>query len=281
MKKSFLKIVPITFGVGFGIMLVSCGGSKEDPTLTDVEVTTDTLSSETRVNFDLIRVKIPSAGNLVKQLADLKVPYNKSFLLPSGKTGSYSTNYQKAIGMGALGADIGFTSAYSQQQDAIEYLNQINKLAGDLGISSAFDTGFAKQLLENIGKPDTFQLMLDKAFEKAERNLRSNQRVATTVLMVSGGWVEGIYTIVEGLSSVPKDSDTKQIYKDLSAQCYALNYVFELLDAYKSNADCAKLLQEMEPHKATLLSYGKTGWGPESIAKLKETISAIRNKITS
>src|ERR1035441_1991251 len=105
--------------------------------------------------------------------------------------------------MGALGADLGMAASYNQPQDALEYLTNMSKLAGDLGISTAFDPEFSKKLLTTINKPDTFQLMLDKAFDKAERNLRSNQRVATTVLLVAGGWVEGLYTSIEELNTNP------------------------------------------------------------------------------
>src|SRR3989304_4352327 len=177
----FRKFSPtnLTFAVGIAaasLFFSSCGSHEEDSTLKDVEVTTDTVSSEVRVNFDLVRVNIPKPAELTGKLTAAKINYNKSFLLPSSKGGGFSSNYQKAIGMGAFGADLGIAAAYNQPQDALEYLTQISKLAGDLGISSAFDPEFAKQLLSSVSKPDTFQIMLDKAFDKAERNLRSNQR---------------------------------------------------------------------------------------------------------
>ncbi len=264
------------------LFLSSCGGGDEaDPSLVEVEQTTDTISSEVRVNFDLIRVNVPTPGKLNEHLSAAKINYNKGILLPSGKSGSYSSNYQKAIGLGAFGSDLGIAAAYNQPQDALEYLTQIGKLAGDLGIGSAFDPEFSKQLLGSISKPDTFQMMLDQAYDKAEKNLRSNQRVAIAVLMVAGGWVEGLYTSVEGLNSNPKGENTKAIYTDIAVHCGGFSYVFELLEAYKSNPDCQKLLQEMEPSKATLLGYGKVGWGADGLPKLRETITALRNKITS
>jgi hypothetical protein len=281
----FRKFSPInlTFLAGIAatsLILSSCGHHEENPDLKDVEVTKDTIKSEVRVDFDLIRVNIPSPGELTKKLSAAKIAYNKNFLLSPSKGSSYSSNYQKSIGIGALGADLGMAASYNQPQDALEYLTQISKLAGNLGINSAFDPEFSKKLLTSISKPDTFQLMLDKAFDKAERNLRSNQRVATTVLMVAGGWVEGVYSSLEELNTNPNGPNTKGIYTDISVQCHAFDYVFQLLEAYKSNPDCAKLLQEMQPSKATLLQYGKTGWGPEALPKLRETVTALRNKIT-
>ncbi len=283
----FCKNSPFTFPIlitATSLVLFSCGGKKEENTeLTDVEQTKDTISSETRVNFDLIRVNIPKPMDLTKKLKDAKIAFNKSFLLSSGKASSYSSNYSKAVGMGAFGADLGIAAAYGQSQDALEYLQGMGKLATDLGISSAFDPEFSKQLLSNIAKPDTFQLMLDKAFDKAERNLRSNQRVATTVMMVTGGWVESLYISVEGLSTNPKDINAKPLYNDIAVHCNAFSYVFQLLEAYKkSSPDCAKLLQDMEPIRATFASYGKVGtWNADALPNLRTKVSELRNKITS
>lgn len=279
------KISPVSFSF-FAVMTAatlifsSCGGKKEENADQTFEQTKDTVSSEVRVNFDLIRVNIPSPGDITSKLNGAKIAYNKSFMLPSGKASGYSSNYQKAIGMGALGSDLGIAAAFNQSQDALEYLAQMGKLAGDLGISSAFDPEFSKQLLSHIAKPDTFQIMLDKAFDKAEKNLRSNQRVSTTVMMVAGGWVESLYISVEGLNTNPAGANTKNIYNDIAVHCNAFSYVFQLLEAYKSNADCAKLLQEMEPMRATFRTYGKEGWKADALPALREKVSALRNKIT-
>ncbi len=246
----------------------------------DFEVTQDTIKSETRINFDLIRVNIPSPGILAKKLSAAKIGYNKIFLLSIGKRANYVTNYQKAIGVGAYGADIGMAASHNQTQDALDCIDAVSKLAAELGINNAFDPGFSKKILANINKPDTIQLMLDKAFDKAERNLRSNQRVAVSILMVAGGWVEGLYTSIESVNANSSgDENKKIIYNDISIHCHAFEYVFQLLNQYKNNSDCAKLLQELEPAKATLLTYGKTGWDSDTLPKLRETVTTLRNKI--
>jgi hypothetical protein len=265
------------------ILITSCGEKPEDLSgITDFEITKDTIKSETRVNFDLIRVNIPSPGIMAKKLSAAKVSYNKNFLLSTGKRSNFVSNYQKAIGMGAFGADIGLASANNQTQDALDCLDAAGKLAAELGISNAFDPELSKKILSNINKPDTIQHLLDDAFDKAERNLRSNQRVATSVLIVAAGWVEGLYTSVESVNSNTGGGDnTKKIYDDISAHCHAFEYVFQLLDEYKSNADCAKLLQELEPVKTTLLTYGKSGCDADTLPKLREAVTALRNKITA
>ena len=282
-QKSPIHLTIVTGAVFLSLFLSSCGEKPEELSdLTDFEVTKDTIKSETRVNFDLVRINIPSPGILAKKLSAAKIMYNKNFLLSTGKKSSYVTNYQKAIGVGAYGADIGMAASHNQTQDALDDLDAVSKLAVELGINNAFDPGFSKKILGNVNKPDTIQLMLDKAFDKAERNLRSNQRVAASVLMVAGGWVEGLYTSIESVNANSGGREnTKIIYNDISVHCHAFEYVFQLLYEYKNNADCAKLLQELEPAKAMLLTYGKTGLNSDTLPKLRETVTALRNKMIS
>ncbi len=260
----------------------SCGSKPEEENseAKDFEVTKDTIQSEVRVNFDMLRVNIPTPKALTAQLSASKINYNKGFLLSSGKAGSFSSNSQKAIGLGAMGADLSIAAAYNQSQDAVEYLGQIGKLAADLGIGTAFDPEFCKQLLSNVSKPDTFQIMLDKAFDKAERNLRSNARVATAIQMITGGWIESLYISVEGLNTNPNGPKVQAIYSDISAHCHSFDYIFQLLDEFKSNADCAKLAADLAPFKPMLVSIAKNNKiGPNELPKVRETSTALRNKI--
>ena len=181
-RKSPLVKFSIVTAIAVVPFLVSSCGSKEEEgsqEVKDFEVTKDTIKSEVRINFDMLRVNIPTPKTLSTRLSASKINYNKGFLTPASKAGSYSSTYQKAVGLGAMGADLSVAAAYNQSQDVVDYLGQIGKLANDLGIGSAFDPEFSKTILQNVSKPDTFQIMLDKAFDKAERNLRSNQRVAT------------------------------------------------------------------------------------------------------
>ena len=277
----FLRSSSAAGAVFLSLLFSSCANKPEENSIfTDFEVTKDTLTSETRVNFDLIRVNIPSPFLLAKKLSAAKISYDKQFLVSTSKRSNYVSNYQKAIGAGAFGADIGMAASHNQSQDALDDLDAIGKLAAELGITNAFDAEFAKKILANIHKPDTVEQMLDKAFDKAERNLRSSQRVAISVLMVAGGWVEGLYTSVESVNaSKNKGANVQSIYNDISAHCLAFEYVFQLLNAYKSNPDCAKLLQVMEPAKATLLACGKSECNSETLLKLRETVSELRNKM--
>lgn len=260
------------------IALSSCGEKKEE--VKDEEVTTDTLSDEVRTNLNLIRVSIPSPLEVTKLLSKSGYNYNKSILNPSGKSSSYSSKFQAASNLGVYGADLGYVAGYNQTQDVMEYAAQIMKLAKTVGVESAFDQEFGKNLTEN--KSDTLMGFIDEAYAKAERNLRSNERVSTSALIIAGGWIEGLYIASGEVSARSQDDKNGELYHNIYNHVYAFKYVIDLLSQYKNNPDCAKMLEELNTIQSTIEPYReKTRPTQEDALKIKEIILPIRSKIVS
>jgi hypothetical protein len=258
----------------------SCKGGEEG---VDAEITTDTLSSDAAAELKLMEVNIPSPIELTTEIADAKLNYNKTLLNPTSKVGSYSTNFQKAVNAGVYGADLGYVVSYNNAQDGIEIFNAVNKLAKDLGLESVFDENLMKEMGANVGKKDTLLDMIDKAYNKAERNLRSNQRVSTATIMAAGGWIEGIYLTTSQLKDHPKDEKTTKLYERAYENISSFRHVFALLDHYKKNADCAKMLDELKDVRPLIENINLQGHGvleSNEIGLLYEKVSAIRTRIT-
>lgn len=264
-----------------GLSFTSCNNSEEK---VDAEITTDTVSMDASAELKLLEVSIPSPVTLTNEIAKAKSTYNKGLLNSSSKAGSYSTNYQKAANAGIFGADLGYVVSYNQAQDGIEYYNAVNKLAKDLGLESVFDEELIKKMGENVGKKDTLLDMIDKAYNKAERNLRSNQRVSTATLISAGAWIEGIYLTTSALKGQPKDEKNAILYQRAWEYVASFNHVFALLDHYKKNADCAKMLEELKDVRPLVEKANDQNNGvltEQDITALHEKVSAVRSKLTS
>jgi hypothetical protein len=265
-----------------GALAAGCGSSEDDKP--DMEVTTDTLSDDVRAEIQSIRASIPSPSELTAGMASSKFKYNKDLMNPSSKAGSYSSNFQKAAAMGAYGTDMGYAAAYGQAQDMIEYFGAVNKLAKDLGLESAFDEQLVGLIKDNINKKDTVVDLIDRAFNKAERHLRSNQRVATAAVIAAGGWIESIYLSSSQIKDSPKDSTTAALYDRTWGHVNSFKHVIDLLNEYKSNADCAKMLEMLKDLQPYVDKTNKQGGGvltKEEVTDISNKIAEVRNKILS
>lgn len=277
MSKKYLSLIcAAALAIGF----MSCGEEKKDDFLTDREDTKDTIKQEVQAEFAVIRSKIPQPNELGKKFAAAGISYNKAALLPSGKESSYSSRYNQAIGLGAFGADLGFACSYNQSQDALQTLNSIAKLANDLGVSSAFDKTFASRILQNLTNADSLDALIEKANDKAERNMRSNQRVQSAVLMICGGWIEGMYVAAEHLKSKKDDKKAAGIYKEIYIYASSYEDIQLLLDSYKGNADIDKFQADVKDFWPNLKGVGNhPDFSPAMFDNFYTAISALRAKL--
>jgi len=71
--------------------------------------------------------------------------------------------------------------------------------------------------------------------------LKENKRVNLSVLMLTGGWVEGLH--IAGQIAVTRDS--KELNERIGEQKIILNQVIELLKVFQSNTEIRELTDQM------------------------------------
>jgi len=273
MKITFKSILP---ALAMGTLLLNSCGSKQVKS-EDEQITKDTLKDAVIADVTQIRGNIPSPSAISKNFSKAGYAYMKNLLNPSSKGSGYSTKVQAAFGMGAYGADLGYVGSYNQNGDASEYLGQVAKLAQQLKIETAFDPAFIQKM--GSAKGDSINDMLNEAFAKAERNLKSNDRMAVAAIVITGGWIEGLHIATEAISSKPMDDKNKDLYHDIYVHVYAFQNVLDLLHQYEKDADCKKVLDEIKPFEKTLSDYAnQPKLSDANIGPLKDAVNGLRGK---
>jgi hypothetical protein len=282
MAKKLFLLLP---AAALSLFMFSCGGAKQESTVdNDREETKDTIKQEITADLAVLRSKIPAPAEMGKTFTGAGLNYNRGALLSSGKASSYSSRYQQALGLGAFSADLGFTCAFNQSQDAMEYLAAMGKLAQALGVQSAFDQNFGARIIKNISNSDSLDKLMSAANDKAERNMRSNQRVQSAVLMMFGNWVENLFVAAEHVKSKRDDPKSTPVYKEIYATAQSWEYIKDLLEQYKGTADIDKFGEDIKPFLPVINAVGNH---PEFSSKLPdglfdkfyEAITGLRNKV--
>jgi hypothetical protein len=271
------KIIALMFTPAL-IALVSCGEPEDQNKPKDIEFTSDSINYQAQINIDLITVNFPSPTALGKKFKGAGISFVSGVLNPAGK--SYGTKGQQAIALGAYGADLGFSCAFNQNQEANNYLMSIGKLSNELGVGSAFDMEFSKSLIESLGKADTQDVMIDKAFQKAERHMRSNERMQYAGLMAIGGWIEGLYAACEMVYPKKDEPATKPVYKEIWNYVTAYKYVKNLLEEYKANPDYQAIATEFAPLEGAFKAAAdKNEFSAKHLDGLRTAIQTLRGKV--
>lgn len=233
----------------FLLSITSCtGDGKKGQTGAADTIKIDSKLMEDFSKSKLIFYSLPSPLETAMLIKKSGVNYNEGILNPLSNVSRYTTNRQMALNLGIYSADLSYTSLFDQTQTAMKYMGNTQKLAEGLGIMDAIDKGTLKKLEENMNNRDVVMEIISEAFMNSNSLLNENDRPALAVMVLTGGWVEGLYiatTLTNGVMDNNKRLLDKIIYQKLS-----LYTVLNMLDSYKAeNADIQRLYDQMSELK--------------------------------
>lgn len=230
--------------------MVSCnsGEKAEEENMIDEEVLDPNSSLNT--NFDGKIFSIPSPVQTSMLIKEAKLPYTENLLNSLDNLSLYTTESKRALNLGIYGTDLGYVTLYNQNATSLKYLKAVEKLTSELKLESAFDKDFMTRFEKNNTNQDSMVKIVSDAFQKADNFLKNNDRKNTSVLILTGGWVESLYLACE----LNRNFSNSQITNRIGEQQETLNTIIEILDLYNKNGVNDEILSSLEDLK---LSFDK------------------------
>lgn len=264
----------------FASYISSCGGddaasnekSKKEVNKVDQDIIDKNQSLMTKFGDKLFSIPSPiQTAMLIKEKGG---NYDKSILNKASKLSNYGTTYQKALNLGVYGADLGYTSIYDQQQDALDYINVVNTLSKDLGISGAFDQELLERFSENTSNEDSLVKIITQAYRKGDQFLKENDQKDISVLILAGGWIEALYFA----TNVAEKTKNADIYQRVAEQKRTLNSLIEILKTYKTSDQFDDLIARMEVLKISFDKVQSTYEYIEPVDFESKRLTVFKNK---
>jgi hypothetical protein len=171
---------------------------------------------------------ISSPVEIANLLQLLEVPFSQNFLATSVDAARQSTNFDKALKLGILGADLGYLNMYQKTGSSMDVLSSIRKLAEDIKVGQFFDFESIKRLSQNKSNLDSLLFISIDSYNKIDKYLRENDRGHLSALIIIGVWIEGQYLATQVVNKFP---DTKLIDR-IGEQKIILNDLLLLITPY-------------------------------------------------
>jgi hypothetical protein len=171
---------------------------------------------------------ISSPVEIANLLQMLEVPFSQEYLAASIDANKESTNFNKAMKLGILGADLGYLNMYEKTGSSLEVLSSIRKLAEDLKVGQFFDFETIKRLSQNRSNLDSLLFLSIQSYEQIDTYLRENDRGQLSALMIIGVWIEGQYLATQVVSKYPD----KKLSDRIGEQKIILNDLLMLVAPY-------------------------------------------------
>jgi hypothetical protein len=279
-------------------LMIACGSNDEEENKNQIDSTL--LQNSSVIKIDNRLFSIPSPFQVAMLVKENKIPFNKELLNPVQRHVNYSTTFKQALNLGIYGADLSYLNIYEQLPDAAGYFAVVRILSKELGILSTLDEHTLKRIEDNSNNKDSLAIILSGVFRDADAYLFNNHRNEIGLLILAGGWVEGIYM----LTQTQNKHNNQEIINRIGDQKHPLDNLIELQRPYYgkiseeyddylvSLVDLASVFDgvvreySFEPpttdpeKKLTIVnSKSKTIINEFQLQKITEMVAAIRKKI--
>lgn len=268
----------------FCLLFFSCGSSTDQkPSSSDMNsVSADKIDDFKQFKYDKLIGNIPIPFDIFRTHSEAFLVFNPEAMNDVSNLPYYATSTQKALNLGIYGGDLAYCITYERFEDMGTYLKCAKKLADDLGIPLAFN----QQALTNYKKyatnRDSLEKMVFASYSEVDKTLKSNERIELASLVITGGWIEGLYLTLKTLGTTPKNEKTKNLYQKIWEQKNHLEMIIGILEEFKDEIAYVNMVIDLHSIKSVYDNLSNQSDINESeIAMLTEKVSEVRAKIAS
>ena len=189
---------------------------------------------------------ISSPVEIANLLQMLEIPFSQNYVASSIDANKQSTNFDKALKLGILGADLGYLNMYDKTGTSLDVLSSIRMLAEDMKVGQFFDFESIKRLSQNRSNLDSLLFISIDSYTQIDNYLRENDRGQLSALMIIGVWIEGQYLATQVAQQYP---DTI-LFDRIGEQKIILNDLLLLINPYCSwDSQFTKLCEDIKDIK--------------------------------
>jgi len=190
--------------------------------------------------MDEIVQNISSPVEIAALIKSVGVPYSKNYLASTDHIDNYNTSFEKALGLGIYGADLGYQNMYNKTGSVIDYIQAIKTLADGIRVGQFFDFSTLKRLVTNNQNLDSLMTISVQNFNQMDRYLNENNRSNLSSLIVAGVWIESMYLLCE----VKKESPNTDLSEKIGEQKLILSNLMLVLKHYENDAKFKDLIDD-------------------------------------
>jgi hypothetical protein len=246
--KTFVSFLSIMLMFGFLYSCTCQNQKKQTSEESDIIGSVDEQLMEDFNRSKLIFYSLPSPLETAMLIKRAGASFDPDLLNSLENVSRYNTNLKMALNLGVYSADMSYSSLFDQTQNTLQYMGAARKLAEQLGVIGAIDENTIRRLEENMNNREVVMDIISETFMNSNAYLTENDRPTIAVMVLVGGWVEGLY-IASQLTDGSMENNPRLIDR-IVYQKLSLQTVLSLLENHKDNDDIKYLMGHLEELKA-------------------------------
>ncbi len=278
------------------LVMTACGGgAKSEKNADSAEF--EKAKAELQDNVEKVLFEIPSPAEIPFILQASGADYSASLVNDIDNIDGYAAMNDKAvINLGIYSTDIGYLSAYDKAQDALNYMRSCRKLADNLGLSDSFSSDLLDEFESNVESKDSLATLVNRTIADAEGILQEDNRGDMAALLITGGFIEGLYLATQIVDKYPNDEGLDaslrnmlltDLIKTIMDQEEPLADLIEMLKGVDQNETTTSILKGLETISASYAavdmeaSIENQSLSEETIKGITESVAALRGDLVS
>ena len=268
-KLSIARTSALLLAIAVVMFVVSCGNRQ-------AKEAENTSVSKEETFKSVTKYPIPTSFEVIKLLNSAGAAYILSVSNPIENVDKYIPAKSKALNLGVYGADLSYASTYQMKQETMNYLKVSKKLIDELQITSAFNVEFAQRVEKNIDNKDSLIHIISDSFYDTYEFLVNNGKDNTSVLVMTGSWIEGLY-ITSQMVIVSKNN--ADMLKIVANQKEPLSKILELMKPYANDQDVTDMATALKPLSDIYANINGDVITPEQFEQINKEITKVRESI--
>lgn len=226
-KKTVSRFIYI---LSVSLFVVSCN-SYQQKKVTNKVVKKDSVT----IRKDLVTqifYNIPSPSEMALMVKHAGLTFDNELTNPIENRKKYISQNDLALNMGVYGADLSYARIFNQVQVSINYLSVIRDLTDALQIDRSDKDASLENIEKHVNNRDSMLQAISKIYGNVDSYLKENNRQRIAALIVTGGWIEANYLI---LNSINLDSPDSTILNKIAEQKFSLKSLIKLNEQFAEN----------------------------------------------
>lgn len=259
MKKQSKLAVALLVGLPM-VMFTSCGGDEQIEDLE--EVVAEVIEEEGPKSY----YQIPSPDEMFGFIKESGLEYNADLLNPIQNVENYTDPNSQALNFGIYSAELAYTAAFGEFDKTIKYFGTIQKLADQIGISSAFDKALIERVQGNLEDVDSLVGITNTSYFAVVDYLEQNEQGDKLGIIASAGWLETLYIVANSTDY----NKNKAAVERLADQKLTLENLLDYLEPFEGDANVAELMASLNDLSLVFDALGEEETGSGISLKKKD-----------
>ncbi len=245
-----------------------------------------------QLNNESIVYLLPLPGEILQRFYNSDLPYRPELLNSPKNKDKYIGSTAQSLNLGVFITDMAYSALFERSTETVNYLEAIQSLTAEAGISSTIFASLLERSKTNSGNIDSLVNISNEAFSNMLEFLETGGNEKTISRLSAGAYIESLYI---ALHSIDKYNEENELLELLIEMRYPMD---NLLERVKSSAvtdndisiinylnQISGLFNELGKEKSkTIISQKQTGvisiQGGDQIILNETNYNILKNEVS-